>query len=184
MYTQEELLNALQEAGADGRPFTLSSVRTRLGLASCDKHELDRFRRRVRSLQKASDGQLERVGNNSYRLKASPTHAATTLEIENEVAPQLQLQAAGAVAPQPSAAGSRPRAAASARMGLCARSLALGQRVAHLASSQFAQRHAHRARLRALARELKPKAEALRAIGIMQLQALRERVAAVRRPTA
>lgn len=220
MYTQEELLNALQEAGADGRPFTLSAVRARLGLQSGDKHELERFRRRVRSLQKASGGTLERVGNNSYRLKTSTDDVSglTSAEIipdrADAIAPaeveraQLQLQAAMVaepapkahapvrIAPQPTAADlleaavpqptPQPTAAGavSARENLCARGLAMGQRVAQFVGTHYAQRHTHADRLRELARDWKPRAEALRAVGLMQLQALRQRVAAVRRPTA
>lgn len=181
MYTQEELLNALHEAGAGGHPFTLGAVRARLGLSSHDKHELDRFRRRVRSLQKASGGQLERVGNNSYRLKIAAEEAAAN-DVAVETVPQgaeLPRQASAFASPQPTAAGEK-----ATQSGLCARGLALGQRVALFLGEQYAHRHEHAERLRELKREWQPKAEALRAVGLLQLQALRQRVAAVRRHTA
>ena len=202
MYTQEQLMNALQEAGADGRPFTLSAVGAHLGLSSSDKHELDRFRRRVRSLQKASNGAIERVGNSSYRLRANqPLQAAEMIEAQlpspvtaaaNEVtqlragapqAPMVELHAVSqpvaAAAAAPAAAYAAPQPSAS-EGSWRARGLELGQRLLGRIGQECAQREAHLARLRMLAQQWKPTIEVLRALGMQQLQTLRQRVAGVR----
>jgi hypothetical protein len=181
MYTQEELLNALHEVGADGRPFTLSAVRARLGLGGGDKHELDRFRRRVRSLQKAADSRLERVGNSSYRLRPAVTAGAEPqLQAAEVVEAQLPLSAASAnqvapePAPQPAPAASQ--ASASRAQGFCTRASALGQLVLGFVSQQVVQREEHVARLRKLARQWKPTAETLYALSLTQLAALQKRM--------
>lgn len=180
MYTQEELLNALHEAGADGKPFTLSAVRARLGLSGGDKHELDRFRRRVRSLQKAPDSRLERVGNSSYRLRPAAANPEPQLQAAEVVEAQLPLPAASAnqvdpeLAPQPAPAA--PQVSAARAQGMCTRGLALGQRALAFAVQQLAQREEHVARLRKLARQWKPTAETLYTLSLTQLSALQKRV--------
>ena len=69
MYSHEELISAVSAAGRDGKTFTVKDVRTQLGFDSRDKKELSRFRRRLRAFEKAAADQLEKLGNNSYRLR-------------------------------------------------------------------------------------------------------------------
>ena len=70
MYSHEELISAVSAAGRDGKTFTVKDVRTQLGFDSRDKKELSRFRRRLRAFEKAAADQLEKLGNNSYRLRS------------------------------------------------------------------------------------------------------------------
>jgi hypothetical protein len=71
MYTHEELLSAVREVGRDGKTFSVKDLRTQLGFDTRDKHEQNRFRRRLRAFEKAAVDELEKLGNNSYRLKRS-----------------------------------------------------------------------------------------------------------------
>jgi hypothetical protein len=71
MYTHEELLSAVREVGRDGKTFSVKDLRTQLGFDTRDKHEQSRFRRRLRAFEKAAVDELEKLGNNSYRLKTS-----------------------------------------------------------------------------------------------------------------
>jgi len=70
MYTRERLLKAVRDAGVGGRPFTLGEVRGELGLKSRDKRELKRFRSRFREVSQVLGENLERLGPNTFRLKA------------------------------------------------------------------------------------------------------------------
>ena len=70
MYTRERLMKAVREAGRGGRPFTLGEVRGELGLKSPDKRELKRFRSRFRECGQIFGENLEKLGPNTFRLKA------------------------------------------------------------------------------------------------------------------
>ena len=70
MYTRERLLKAVRDAGRGGRPFTLGEVRGELGLKSRDKRELKRFRSRFRECTQILGDNLEKLGQNTFRLKA------------------------------------------------------------------------------------------------------------------
>lgn len=70
MYTRERLMKAVREAGRGGRPFTLGEVRGELGLKIRDKRELKRFRSRFRECSQILGDNLEKLGPNTYRLKA------------------------------------------------------------------------------------------------------------------
>jgi|GEM_PF-4042783 len=70
MYTRERLLKAVRDAGRGGRPFTLGEVRGELGLKSRDKREQKRFRSRFRECSQILGDNLEKLGPNTFRLKA------------------------------------------------------------------------------------------------------------------
>ncbi|HTU58370.1 MAG TPA: hypothetical protein VMF89_08050 [Polyangiales bacterium] len=70
MYTRERLLKAVRDAGRGGRPFTLGEVRGELGLKTKDKREQKRFRSRFRECSQILGDNLERLGPNTFRLKA------------------------------------------------------------------------------------------------------------------
>lgn len=69
MYSQEELISAVRAAGRDGKTFTVKDVRTQLGFETRDKKEVSRFRRRLRAFEKTAAEQLEKLSDNSYRLR-------------------------------------------------------------------------------------------------------------------
>jgi hypothetical protein len=70
MYTRERLMKAVREAGRDGRQFTLGEVRAELGIKSRDKREQKRFRSRFRECTQILGDSLEKLGPNTFRLKA------------------------------------------------------------------------------------------------------------------
>lgn len=70
MYTRERLMKAVRDAGRGGRPFTLGEVRSELGFKSKDKRELKRFRSRFRECSQILGDNLEKLGPNTFRLKA------------------------------------------------------------------------------------------------------------------
>ena len=70
MYTRERLLKAVREAGASGQPFTLGEVRAKLGIKSQDKREQKRFRSRFRECSLILGDDLEKLGPNTFRLRA------------------------------------------------------------------------------------------------------------------
>jgi hypothetical protein len=72
MYTRERLLKAVREAGASGQPFTLGEVRAKLGIKSQDKREQKRFRSRFRECSQILGDSLEKLGPNTFRLRAVP----------------------------------------------------------------------------------------------------------------
>lgn len=76
MYSHEQLINAVRAAGRDGKTFSVKDVRVQLGFETRDKKELSRFRRRLRAFEKDAGEQLEKVGNNSYRLKPGAFESA------------------------------------------------------------------------------------------------------------
>jgi hypothetical protein len=68
VYTQEQLLKAVREAGRTGQPFSVGEVRAQLGLKSRDKRELKRFRSRLRECLTGLGTHVEKCGPHSYRL--------------------------------------------------------------------------------------------------------------------
>ena len=93
MYTRERLLKAVRDAGRGGRPFTLGEVRGELGLKSRDKRELKRFRSRFRECSQILGDNLEKLGPNTFRLKAgfaAPIAAAPTKGALRAVPPPLK----------------------------------------------------------------------------------------------
>jgi hypothetical protein len=103
MYSHEELISAVCAAGRDGKTFTLKDVRTQLGFESRDKKELSRFRRRLRAFEKTAADQLEKLANNSYRLRPGAfeqTQTQTDPARETPQLPQIQ-QPAQEVALEP-----------------------------------------------------------------------------------
>ena len=98
MYSHEELISAVCAAGRDGKTFTAKDVRAQLGFDSRDKKEQSRFRRRLRAFEKAASEQLEKLGNNSYRLRAGAFEpAAATPAPAEPPAAEVQLDPAGSV---------------------------------------------------------------------------------------
>jgi hypothetical protein len=93
MYSHEELISAVCAAGREGKTFTVKDVRTQLGFDSRDKKELSRFRRRLRAFEKAAGDQLEKLGNNSYRLRPG----AFEQEPEPVPEPEVRLDRASGV---------------------------------------------------------------------------------------
>jgi hypothetical protein len=80
VYTREQLLKAVRDAGQDGQPFTLGTVREQLGLKSRDKRELKRFRSRFREACNAFGATgIEKLGPNTFRLTAAATAAPAGL---------------------------------------------------------------------------------------------------------
>ena len=71
VYTQEQLMKAVREAGREGQPFSVGEVRAQLGLKSRDKRELKRFRSRLRECCQGLGDGIEKLGPSSYRLTAS-----------------------------------------------------------------------------------------------------------------
>jgi hypothetical protein len=72
VYTREQLLKAVRDAGRDGQPFTLGTVREQLGLKTRDKRELKRFRSRFRECCSAFGASgIEKLGPNTFRLSAA-----------------------------------------------------------------------------------------------------------------
>jgi len=111
VYTQEQLMKAVREAGRDGQPFSVGEVRAQLGLKSRDKRELKRFRSRLRECCQSLGGNIEKLGPNTYRMK------------------QASLPAAAKTSPARTAAAAQPaqqndvaaRAALKERVGITAR---------------------------------------------------------------
>lgn len=91
MYTRERLLKAVRDAGRGGRPFTLGEVRGELGLKNRDKRELKRFRSRFRECCQILGTNLEKLGPNTFRLKAG--YAEPLLVAPAQAKPAVPAQA-------------------------------------------------------------------------------------------
>jgi hypothetical protein len=96
----------------------VGEVRAQLGLKSRDKRELKRFRSRLRDCCQSLGSNIEKLGPNSYRLKASgsasskPAVTNTTLpEPQAQAQAQAQLTDAAARAVLKQRVGIAPRAA-------------------------------------------------------------------------
>src|SRR6185295_14320204 len=103
MYSHEELISAVRAAGRDGKTFTVKDVRNHLGFKTQDKKEISRFRRRLRAFEKVAGEQLEKVGNNSYRLRPGAFEEATAVDITQLPAAELDLEPASGVFEAPPA---------------------------------------------------------------------------------
>jgi hypothetical protein len=151
MYSQEELISAVCAVGRDGKTFTVKDVRTQLGFETRDKKEISRFRRRLRAFEKTAAEQLEKLGDNSYRLRPGafeqaaldstpPSAAASAPELDlepttgvfetalpaNQTAAASTPQAVHQTVPQPTAAEpARPSAAADRSASVPQRALGL-----------------------------------------------------------
>lgn len=113
VYTQEQLMKAVREAGRTGQPFSVGEVRAQLGLKSRDKRELKRFRSRLRECCQSLGAGIEKMGPHTYRLTASALPPV-------QVAPPARSKA-----PQPSAAGAAvSRSALMDRVGITPRAAA------------------------------------------------------------
>lgn len=97
MYSHEELISAVCAAGRDGKTFTLKDVREQLGLDSRDKKELSRFRRRLRAFEKTAADQIEKLANNSYRLRPGAFEQTTEPAQQAAPAQEVQLEPASGV---------------------------------------------------------------------------------------
>jgi hypothetical protein len=108
MYTRERLLKAVREAGASGQPFTLGEVRAKLGIKSQDKREQKRFRSRFRECSQILGENLEKLGPNTFRLRAvagvQPSVAAPVQVRALKAAPTAR----GATAKKPTAVETAP----------------------------------------------------------------------------
>jgi len=91
MYSHEELISAVRAAGRDGKTFTVKDVRNHLGFKTQDKKEISRFRRRLRAFEKVASEQLEKVGNNSYRLRPGAFEQGAALDITQLPAAELDI---------------------------------------------------------------------------------------------
>jgi hypothetical protein len=76
MFTHEQLSDAVRQVGSSGKPFSSAAVRGCLGMTTQDRRTLTRFNNEFRAYQKASEGTLEMVSNNRYRLVAVETAPA------------------------------------------------------------------------------------------------------------
>ena len=113
VYTQEQLLKAVREAGRNGQPFSVGEVRAELGLKSRDKRELKRFRGRLRECCQTLGTNIEKLGPNTYRLKTAALPAKTAskraeLKVEPEQAARADAAARSALKQR---VGITPRAA-------------------------------------------------------------------------
>jgi len=95
--THEALLAAVRDAGRDGQPFSCADVRQRLDLSTGDRQQLSQFHRRFRTFQRAAQGELEKLGTNSYRLRVASVGADASREREPEVASPQVLEASAPV---------------------------------------------------------------------------------------
>lgn len=68
--THAKLLDAVRAAGRDRDSFTCADVRQQLGLSTADRKQLNRFYSRFRALQQDAASEIEKLGNNCYRLRA------------------------------------------------------------------------------------------------------------------
>jgi hypothetical protein len=69
--THAQLLDAVRAAGRDRESFTCADVRQQLGLSTGDRKLMNRFYKLFGALQKDAASQIEKLGNNCYRLRAS-----------------------------------------------------------------------------------------------------------------
>lgn len=102
VYTQEQLMKAVREAGRTGQPFSVGEVRAQLGLKSRDKRELKRFRSRLRECLTGLGTHVEKCGPHSYRL--TDLHALPALDPATQ-APRER--AVARPAPPPTAAAAQ-----------------------------------------------------------------------------
>lgn len=84
--THEALLAAVRDAGRDGQPFSCADIRQRLDLSTRDRQQLSQFHRRFRTFQRAAQGELEKLGTNSYRLRTTAIHTDVVSEPSAEPA--------------------------------------------------------------------------------------------------
>jgi hypothetical protein len=113
VYTQEQLMKAVREAGREGQPFSAGEVRALLGLKSRDKRELKRFRGRLRECCQGLGAGIEKLGPNTFRLTASalpPSQATASLR--------------ASASPKAAAAVAAPRSALIDRVGITPRTAA------------------------------------------------------------
>jgi hypothetical protein len=86
--THAKLLDAVRAAGRDRASFTCADVRQQLGLSTHDKKQLNRFYSLFRALQKDAANEVEKLANNSYRLRAAAapasSPAAEPLQVQSE----------------------------------------------------------------------------------------------------
>ena len=124
MYSHEQLINAVRAAGRDGKTFSVKDVREQLGFETRDKRELSRFRRRLRTFEKDAAQQLEKVGNNSYRLKPGAFEEEPASGVFHTVEPAAQVEhtpaepspAEASVEPPPLTASQAPQLVAAASL--------------------------------------------------------------------
>jgi len=95
--THEALLAAVRDAGRDGQPFSCADIRQRLDLSTGDRQQLSQFHRRFRTFQKAAQGELEKLGTNSYRLRTANVGMDVSSERLPEVASPQVLEASAPV---------------------------------------------------------------------------------------
>jgi hypothetical protein len=90
-FTHVEILDAVRIAGRDGQVFGCAAVREQLQVSTRNRRELSKFHRRFKAFQNAAPDEIQRVGNNLYRLKgASPTSALelTAVPFEQNAEPE------------------------------------------------------------------------------------------------
>jgi hypothetical protein len=110
VYSREQLLKAVRDAGLDGQPFTLGTVREQLGLKTRDKRELKRFRSRFRECCSSfGPAGIEKLGPNTYRLTAAaaPARASRGSDLAARSASSL-IERVGVSARQPRVAAAAP----------------------------------------------------------------------------
>jgi hypothetical protein len=66
--THAQLMDAVRAAGRDRESFTCADVRQQLGLSTADRVQMNRFYKRFSALQKSATDEIEKLGNNCYRL--------------------------------------------------------------------------------------------------------------------
>lgn len=98
VYTQEQLLTAVREAGRTGQPFSVGEVRAQLGLKSRDKRELKRFRSRLRECCQSLGTGIEKLGPHTFRLTAVALPPAVTKPVARAAATKKPVAAAPAAA--------------------------------------------------------------------------------------
>ena len=87
-FTDQELLAAVHEAGRGRESFTCADVRKQLRVSTKDRRKLSQFHRAFQSFQKGAVEDLEKLGNNCYRLRVQ-----TQVEpVEIEAAQLIELQ--------------------------------------------------------------------------------------------
>jgi hypothetical protein len=106
MFTHEQLSAAIQEAGRDGKPFTSAAVRGILGMTTQDRQKQTRFNNEFRAYQKAHGEELEKLGNNRYRVltvtaAAAAEPAPVAVEIPLPIAVQPAIERGPVIDTQP-----------------------------------------------------------------------------------
>ncbi|MET0390346.1 MAG: hypothetical protein ABW321_30520 [Polyangiales bacterium] len=70
-FTHEEMLNAVRKAGENGQAFSCAAVRDQLNVSTRNRRELSKFHRRFKTFQDEAPNEIEKIGNNTYRLKSA-----------------------------------------------------------------------------------------------------------------